>query len=154
MSGTYVLVIDVSRSTTIDVGALGDREFTAGAYAYVGSAFGPGGFSRVDRHRELAAGDRETRHWHVDYLLGHPATRLEHAITFPDAIGSVNWRTRCPASSSPGSGRPTATVRHTCSPRRATTPCSRRRSTRVASSTRRAVPFTADLLPMAANRES
>ncbi|ELY83974.1 GIY-YIG nuclease family protein [Natrinema altunense] len=85
MSGTYVLVIDVSRSTTIDVGALGDREFTAGAYAYVGSAFGPGGFSRVDRHRELAAGDRETRHWHVDYLLGHPATRLEHAITFPDA---------------------------------------------------------------------
>ncbi|PCR89183.1 GIY-YIG nuclease family protein [Natrinema ejinorense] len=85
MSGTYVLVIDVNRSTTIQVGALGEREFAAGAYAYVGSAFGPGGFSRVDRHRELAAGDRETRHWHVDYLLGHAATRLETAITFPDA---------------------------------------------------------------------
>ncbi|WP_435552897.1 GIY-YIG nuclease family protein [Natrinema sp. CGMCC1.2065] len=85
MGGTYVLVIEAARATTIEVGALGEREFSAGAYAYVGSAFGPGGFSRVDRHRELAAGDRETRHWHVDYLLGHPATRLETVITFPDA---------------------------------------------------------------------
>lgn len=85
MGGTYVLVIEATRAATIEVGALGDRTFEAGAYAYVGSAFGPGGFSRVDRHRELAAGDRETRHWHVDYLLGHPATRLEAAITFPDA---------------------------------------------------------------------
>ncbi|ELY68523.1 GIY-YIG nuclease family protein [Natrinema versiforme] len=85
MSGTYVLVIDVTRSATIEVGALGDREFPAGAYAYVGSAFGPGGFSRVDRHRELAGGERETRHWHIDYLLGHPTASLENAITFPNA---------------------------------------------------------------------
>ncbi|OAQ51593.1 hypothetical protein HTG_16175 [Natrinema mahii] len=85
MGGTYVLVIEATRAATIEVGAMGDLAFEAGAYAYVGSAFGPGGFSRVDRHRELAAGDRETRHWHVDYLLGHPATRLETAVTFPDA---------------------------------------------------------------------
>jgi Uri superfamily endonuclease len=85
MPGTYVLVIEVMKATTIEVGALGDRDFTAGTYAYVGSAFGPGGFSRIDRHRELAGGDRETRHWHIDYLLGHPTTRLETAITFPDA---------------------------------------------------------------------
>ncbi|RKD95523.1 GIY-YIG nuclease family protein [Halopiger aswanensis] len=83
--GTYVLAIDVPRTTTIEVGALGDREFGAGAYAYVGSAFGPGGFARVDRHRELARGERDARHWHVDYLLGHSDTTLETVVTFPAA---------------------------------------------------------------------
>lgn len=85
MGGSYVLLIEVPRAASLEVGALGEREFDAGAYAYVGSAFGPGGFARIDRHRELARGERETRHWHVDYLLGHPATTLEDAITFPDA---------------------------------------------------------------------
>ncbi len=85
MSGTYVLIVAVDRPTTVEVGALGDREFADGAYAYVGSAFGPGGFARVDRHRELAAGERDARHWHVDYLLGDPAASLEAAITFADA---------------------------------------------------------------------
>ena len=85
MGGTYVLVLDVSRATAIEVGALGRTEFDAGAYVYVGSAFGPGGFARVDRHRELAAGDRDARHWHIDYLLGHAETTLETTVTFPDA---------------------------------------------------------------------
>ena len=84
-SGTYVLVVDLPRATTLEVGALGEREFDAGTYAYVGSAFGPGGFARVDRHRELARGERDARHWHIDYVLGHPETTLESAITFPDA---------------------------------------------------------------------
>ncbi|QCS41311.1 DUF123 domain-containing protein [Natrinema versiforme] len=104
MSGTYVLVIDVARSTSIDVGALGDREFPAGAYAYVGSAFGPGGFSRVDRHRELAAGERETRHWHIDYLLGHPAASLETAITFPDADREYELAASLPGDPVPAFG--------------------------------------------------
>ena len=85
MGGTYVLLVDVPRASTLEVGALGAREFPAGTYAYVGSAVGPGGFARVDRHRELDRGERDTRHWHVDYLLGHPETDLEAAITFPDA---------------------------------------------------------------------
>lgn len=29
--------------------------------------------------------DRDTCHWHVDYLLRHPETSLETAVTFPDA---------------------------------------------------------------------
>ncbi|MFB6136044.1 MAG: DUF123 domain-containing protein [Halobacteriaceae archaeon] len=74
-SGTYVLLARVPRPLTVEVGALGDRDFE-GWYAYVGSALGPGGFSRVERHRELAAGERDARHWHVDYLLGHPAVEL------------------------------------------------------------------------------
>jgi len=74
--GTYTLLIEVARDATVGVGALGDVAFPEGAYAYTGSAFGPGGFGRVDRHYELAAGDRETRHWHIDYLLGHDAAAI------------------------------------------------------------------------------
>ncbi|MCL7417626.1 MAG: GIY-YIG nuclease family protein [Halalkalicoccus sp.] len=84
MDGTYTLVISLPEPATIEVGALGAREFPAGWYAYTGSAFGPGGFSRVDRHRELAAGEREVRHWHIDYLLGHPATHVERTVRTPE----------------------------------------------------------------------
>jgi len=75
-SGTYTLLVELAEDATVEVGALGEYALSAGWYAYVGSAFGPGGFSRVDRHRELAAGERDARHWHVDYLLGHPAAEL------------------------------------------------------------------------------
>jgi len=83
--GTYVLIVDLARDAAIEVGALGEMEFEAGTYAYVGSAFGPGGFSRVTRHRELAAGDRDARHWHIDYLLGDSAASLAEVVTYPDA---------------------------------------------------------------------
>jgi len=70
--GTYTLVIELPEAASIEVGALGTIAFDPGWYAYVGSANGAGGFARVERHQELAAGDRDVRHWHVDYLLGHP----------------------------------------------------------------------------------
>ncbi|MFC7018346.1 MULTISPECIES: GIY-YIG nuclease family protein [Haloarcula] len=81
--GTYTLVLERSRESTIEVGALGDHRFPAGWYAYTGSALGTGGFGRVDRHRAVAAGENDTRHWHIDYLLGEAATRLETAVTTP-----------------------------------------------------------------------
>lgn len=77
VGGTYTLCVMVPEETTISVGALGDRTFGPGWYAYCGTALGSGGFSRVDRHAELARGEREVRHWHIDYLLCHPATSLE-----------------------------------------------------------------------------
>ncbi|WP_439027515.1 GIY-YIG nuclease family protein [Haloarchaeobius sp. DT45] len=83
--GTYTLLLELDRDVTIEVGALGPVDLDAGWYAYTGSAFGPGGFSRVDRHRELSAGKRDTRHWHVDYLLGHPATTLRETVRTADA---------------------------------------------------------------------
>jgi len=98
MSGTYALVIDVPRTMSVDVGALGEYTFDPGAYAYVGSAFGPGGFSRVDRHRELADGERDTRHWHIDYLLGQPATSLETAIIFLDADRECELAAKLPGT--------------------------------------------------------
>ncbi|RZV11443.1 Uri superfamily endonuclease [Natrinema hispanicum] len=104
MSGTYVLVIDVPRTTRFAVGALGEYTFDAGTYAYVGSAFGPGGFSRVERHRELVAGDRDTRHWHIDYLLGRPETTLETAIIFPDADRECELAAQLPGTPVDGFG--------------------------------------------------
>jgi len=82
--GSYLLIIECEQSTEITVGALGNLAFEAGLYGYVGSAFGPGGLSRVDRHRRIAAGDHDVRHWHVDYLLGAEATRLVAVETFVD----------------------------------------------------------------------
>lgn len=84
MAGTYVLVLEFYRPATIEVGALGSIRFDADVYAYVGSAFGAGGFSRIDRHRELAAGEREVYHWHVDYLLCHPGSSIAGVGRFPD----------------------------------------------------------------------
>lgn len=78
--GTYTLVIAVEEPVEIRVGALGPRRLDAPAYCYTGSAFGTGGFSRVDRHRRLAAGEHDARHWHVDYLLGHPETALAGVV--------------------------------------------------------------------------
>ena len=78
--GTYTLVIDLPAPAAITVGALGTIQFEAGGYAYVGSALGSGGFSRIERHRELAAGERDTRHWHIDYLLGHPDSTLSSVL--------------------------------------------------------------------------
>ena len=74
--GTYTLLVELPEPTRIEVGALGAREFPAGAYAYTGSALGSGGFARVDRHRRVASGEHDVRHWHVDYLLGDPAATI------------------------------------------------------------------------------
>ncbi|WP_367176912.1 GIY-YIG nuclease family protein [Haloarcula rubripromontorii] len=79
--GTYTLVLERDDSGPISVGALGELRFPAGWYAYTGSALGSGGFGRIDRHRAVAAGDNDTRHWHVDYLLGDAATAVEQVVT-------------------------------------------------------------------------
>jgi len=78
--GTYTLLIDVPTPITVEVGALGTRDLSPGAYAYTGSALGTGGFARVDRHRRVARGDHDVRHWHIDYLLGHPDTELDRVV--------------------------------------------------------------------------
>ena len=83
--GTYTLLFELLEPATLEVGALGEHRFPAGWYAYTGSALGAGGFARVDRHYELDAGERETRHWHVDYLLGHPGTEMRGDVRSPDA---------------------------------------------------------------------
>jgi endonuclease-3 len=78
--GTYVLVFALSEPVTVEVGALGQQRFPAGGYCYVGSALGSGGFSRIDRHRRVADGEHDVRHWHVDYFGGHPASELADVV--------------------------------------------------------------------------
>jgi len=78
--GSYTLVVDLDADVTLSAGALGECRLPAGAYAYTGSALGSGGFSRVDRHRRTARGDHDVRHWHVDYLLGHPGARIDRVV--------------------------------------------------------------------------
>ncbi len=67
--GVYCLVLFLEAST-IRVGALGNLMFPRGWYVYAGSAQGPGGLKRVQRHISLARFKKQTRHWHIDYLLG------------------------------------------------------------------------------------
>ncbi|MFC4551862.1 MULTISPECIES: GIY-YIG nuclease family protein [Halorussus] len=83
--GTYTLLVELTDPAVVEFGALGERDLPAGHYAYTGSAFGPGGFSRVERHREVAAGERDVRHWHVDYLLGDPRSRVAEVVKSPGA---------------------------------------------------------------------
>lgn len=78
--GTYTLLIELPRPASIEIGALGTHDLDAGWYAYTGSARGTGGFARVQRHRELARGERNVQHWHVDYLLCHPETTIEEVV--------------------------------------------------------------------------
>ena len=67
--GIYSLILCLPRSEQIEVGALGGIHFPEGFYSYTGSARGPGGLKRLDRHAAVMAGKSLTRRWHIDYLL-------------------------------------------------------------------------------------
>jgi endonuclease-3 len=95
--GTYTLLVTVDRDVALAVGALGTVELASGTYAYTGSAFGPGGFARVDRHRELAASDRAGTHWHVDYLLVHGAASVADIVATPERDVECAVARRLPA---------------------------------------------------------
>ena len=79
--GTYTLLVELPGEATVTVGALGTVPFRAGWYAYTGSAMGTVGFARVDRHRAVAAGRNDVRHWHLDYLLGETGARIDAVVT-------------------------------------------------------------------------
>jgi len=102
--GTYTLLLGLPRAVDVEVGALGAHRLPAGAYAYTGSALGTGGFARVDRHRRIAAGDDDTRHWHVDYLTGHPATDLVAVVTSPGVDAECAVADRLPSGPITGFG--------------------------------------------------
>lgn len=103
-SGTYTLLIDLDATTRIEVGALGTFDFEAGWYAYTGTALGPGGFKRIDRHRDVAAGRNDTRHWHVDYLLGTERARIDGVCRTPDVDAECRVSSRIDGRSVPGFG--------------------------------------------------
>lgn len=64
-TGTYLLFLRPLAEGRVRVGRLGTMELREGRYAYVGSAFGPGGVeARLGRHVR----GEGSLHWHVDYL--------------------------------------------------------------------------------------
>lgn len=63
--GTYILLLAMATPTRLIIGRLGVFDFPAGWYAYVGSAFGPGGLSGRLRHH---CSPVRKPHWHIDYL--------------------------------------------------------------------------------------
>jgi Uri superfamily endonuclease len=83
--GVYCLVL-FHGPCTIRVGALGDLAFPGGWHVYTGSAQGPGGLKRVRRHIGLAASAKQTRRWHIDYLLGDAGVTLLSAICAHTAL--------------------------------------------------------------------
>lgn len=70
--GIYVLILELARPVSLSIGRLGNFEFPAGWYAYVGSAHGPGGLkARIAYHLRPPL----RRHWHLDYLRAEACPR-------------------------------------------------------------------------------
>jgi Uri superfamily endonuclease len=71
LKGIYVLIVEVSKTISLNIGALGLLNFPSGLYAYVGSAQNNLEL-RVKRHQS-----REKRlFWHIDYLLNDEAAKV------------------------------------------------------------------------------
>lgn len=102
--GSYILVVSLTEPTSLEVGALGEYTFRPGGYAYIGSALGSGGFARLDRHRRIATGAHDARHWHIDYLLGAQAATVVEAITVPDRAVECSMAADMPGGIRPGFG--------------------------------------------------
>ncbi|PLX79828.1 MAG: DUF123 domain-containing protein [Desulfuromonas sp.] len=70
--GTYILVLESSSDTIVEVGRWGLLELKPGYYLYVGSAFGPGGVrARVARHCR----SKKSNRWHIDYLRAYTSLK-------------------------------------------------------------------------------
>lgn len=95
--GIYTIIIFLPQARRIMVGSLGAMDFSRGYYSYTGSARGPGGLKRVDRHIQVSQGIKKTRRWHIDYLLPHCSfveaiisrTEVDLECKIAQAIGRV-----------------------------------------------------------------
>lgn len=78
--GIYRLVLSCSIPAEITIGKLGMLRLQPGYLVYTGSALGSGGLrARLSRHLR-----REKRyHWHIDYLLAHPAITIAGIWAMP-----------------------------------------------------------------------
>jgi len=71
MRGTYVLLIEVEKEKSIQVGKLGKFTFCKGFYVYVGSAK-----NNLDKRVERHIGRGKKLFWHIDYLLSTPEVKV------------------------------------------------------------------------------
>ena len=80
--GIYCLVVR-NPACTVEVGALGPVSFSAGWHGYIGSALGPGGLVRLERHLRLAEHRNKRPKWHIDYLLSDRRFSVAYAVSAP-----------------------------------------------------------------------
>ncbi len=106
--GYYVVVFVLEEGFS---GKLGGRgvELEPGVYAYVGSAFGPGGLAaRLRRH---LCGARRRLWWHIDRLLSSRGARVVGAFACPlgmrgleGLLAAAGYASRCIESVGPRLG--------------------------------------------------
>jgi Uri superfamily endonuclease len=77
--GTYVLLMRNDRCS-LKTGALGIIHYKAGWHTYVGSALGPGGFSRAERHTRINREKNKKPRWHIDFLLLSPFFQISQVL--------------------------------------------------------------------------
>ncbi|MCQ1539216.1 GIY-YIG nuclease family protein [Methanocalculus taiwanensis] len=93
--GIYTLILRTGK-TTIRAGALGNIDIPEGYLIYVGSALGPGGLIRVQRHLTTSQ-DRRKPHWHIDYLL-----QDEKVLIIASISAETTSRLECPLAEAIG----------------------------------------------------
>lgn len=76
MSNIYVLKIAKDNPSIFKVGSVGEIQFDEGWYGYVGSSK-TDDFKRVDRHVEISKQEKDTKFWHIDYLLQKDNTTID-----------------------------------------------------------------------------
>lgn len=64
MKGAYVLYVELKKDQKVKIGKLRKINFSAGTYAYIGSAMNSLE-KRIERHKR----QNKKLHWHIDYLL-------------------------------------------------------------------------------------
>lgn len=85
--GTYLLLMRLNTSITMQIGKLGEFAFAAGEYAYVGSAHGPGGLrARLTRHLRA----EKALHWHIDYLTVYAPVAAVWWLSSPERL-ECDW---------------------------------------------------------------
>ena len=72
MKGTYCLVIELKKDSSIKTGALGRIEFKKGLYCYVGSAL-----NNLEKRVQRHFSKKKKLHWHIDYLLMNKNTSIK-----------------------------------------------------------------------------
>jgi len=77
--GVYCLIFE-NHKCALPVGKKGEFSFEKGYHIYVGSALGPGGLKRMQRHIRFSRDKDKNPKWHVDYLHLGPAFRLVSAV--------------------------------------------------------------------------
>ena len=90
-SGIYILVFKLERDGCYTIGKLGNIDFPAGYYCYVGSALN-GLEARIDRHLRK----EKKFHWHIDYLLQYARiTEIIYAKINKSAHAKLTHRAEC-----------------------------------------------------------